>query len=201
MNPTDNFTKTAVFTRNEAGQITGFTFNFGDNYNWPIWIEYTTELTNDLPKGTKVANTLKWKATNFPEERSITKLTRLETGSGEGSGDKTTTTTTTNHNDYYNNNYNHYNSGTNNQTTTTRNQQLPQLQLRNQQLPQLQPGTNSNHNYNPEPTTTTTTTPEPTTTTTTTPEPTTTTTTTPEPTTTTTTTRNQQPQPLQPGNQ
>ena len=27
LNPTDNFTKTAVFTRNEAGQITGFTFN------------------------------------------------------------------------------------------------------------------------------------------------------------------------------
>lgn len=40
-----NFTKTAEFTRNAAGQITGFTFNFGDNWNWPIWIEYTTELT------------------------------------------------------------------------------------------------------------------------------------------------------------
>ncbi len=50
LNPTDNFTKTAVFTRNAAGKITGFTFNFGDNYNWPMWIEYTTELTNDLPK-------------------------------------------------------------------------------------------------------------------------------------------------------
>ena len=95
LNPTDNFTKKAVFTRNAAGQITGFTFNFGDNWNWPIWIEYTTELTQDLPKGTKVANTLKWKATNFPKERSITKLTRLETGSGDGFGDKTSTTTTT----------------------------------------------------------------------------------------------------------
>ena len=95
LNPTDNFTKKAVFTRNAAGQITGFTFNFGDNWNWPIWIEYTTELTQDLPKGTKVANTLKWKATNFPKERSITKLTRLETGSGDGGGDKTSTTITT----------------------------------------------------------------------------------------------------------
>ena len=95
LNPTDNFTKKAVFTRNAAGQITGFTFNFGDNWNWPMWIEYTTELTKDLPKGTKVANTLKWKATNFPKERLITKLTRLETGSGNGGGNTTTTTTTT----------------------------------------------------------------------------------------------------------
>lgn len=95
LNPTDNFTSKAVFTRNAAGKITGFTFNFGDNYNWPIWIEYTTELTEDLPAKTKVANTLKWKATNFPDERTITKQTRLETGSGEGSGDKTTSTTTT----------------------------------------------------------------------------------------------------------
>ena len=95
LTPTDNFTKKAVFARNAAGQITGFTFNFGDNYKWPMWIEYTTELTTDLPAKTKVANTLKWKATNFPEERSITKLTRLETGSGSGDGDKTSTTTTT----------------------------------------------------------------------------------------------------------
>ena len=95
LNPDDNFTKTAVFTRNAAGQITGFKFELKEVWGWPIWIEYTTELTEDLPAKTKVANTLKWKATNFPNERTITKQTRLETGSGEGSGDKTTSTTTT----------------------------------------------------------------------------------------------------------
>ena len=162
LNPTDNFTKKAVFTRNAAGQITGFTFNFGDNWNWPIWIEYTTELTQDLPKGTKVANTLNWKATNFPKERSITKLTRLETGSGDGGGDKTSTTITT--------------------ITTTTTTEAPTTTTTTTEAPTTTTTTTE------APTTTTTTTEAPTTTTTTTEAPTTTTTTTEAPTTTTTTT-------------
>ena len=174
LNPTDNFTKKAVFTRNAAGQITGFTFNFGDNWNWPIWIEYTTELTQDLPKGTKVANTLKWKATNFPKERSITKLTRLETGSGDGGGDKTSTTittitiTTT--------------TTTEAPTTTTTTTEAPTTTTTTTEAPTTTTTTTE------APTTTTTTTEAPTTTTTTTEAPTTTTTTTEAPTTTTTTT-------------
>ena len=164
LNPTDNFTKKAVFTRNAAGQITGFTFNFGDNWNWPIWIEYTTELTQDLPKGTKVANTLKWKATNFPKERSITKLTRLETGSGDGGGDKTSTTITTI------------------TITTTTTTEAPTTTTTTTEAPTTTTTTTE------APTTTTTTTEAPTTTTTTTEAPTTTTTTTEAPTTTTTTT-------------
>ena len=162
LNPTDNFTKKAVFTRNAAGQITGFTFNFGDNWNWPIWIEYTTELTQDLPKGTKVANTLKWKATNFPKERSITKLTRLETGSGDGGGDKTSTTITTI------------------TITTTTTTEAPTTTTTTTEAPTTTTTTTE------APTTTTTTTEAPTTTTTTTEAPTTTTTTTEAPTTTTT---------------
>ena len=45
LSPSDNFTSKAVYTRNDAGQITGFTINFGDNWNWPMYLEYTTELT------------------------------------------------------------------------------------------------------------------------------------------------------------
>ena len=95
LEPIDNFSNKAEFTRNADGKITGFTINFGDNWNWAMYIEYTTELTSELPKGTKVANVLEWTASNFQKSRSVSALTRLETGSGEGSGDKTTTTTTT----------------------------------------------------------------------------------------------------------
>ena len=94
LEPIDNFSKKTEFTRNADGKITGFTINFGDNWNWAMYIEYTTELTSELPKGTKVANVLEWSASNFNKSRSIEALTRLETGSGEGSGDRTTTTTT-----------------------------------------------------------------------------------------------------------
>ena len=94
LEPIDNFSNKAEFTRNADGKITGFTINFGDNWNWAMYIEYTTELTSELPKGTKVANVLEWSASNFNKSRSIEALTRLETGSGEGSGDRTTTTTT-----------------------------------------------------------------------------------------------------------
>ena len=95
LEPFDNFTKKAEFTRNSDGKITGFTINFGDNWNWAMYIEYTTELASELPAGTNVSNLLDWSATNFTNPRSITALTRLESGSGTGSGGKTTTTTTT----------------------------------------------------------------------------------------------------------
>lgn len=95
LEPIDNFSNKAEFTRNADGKITGFTINFGDNWNWAMYIEYTTELTSALPEGTKVANVLEWSASNFQKSRSVSALTRLETASGEGSGDKTTTTTTT----------------------------------------------------------------------------------------------------------
>ena len=95
LEPIDNFSKKAEFTRNADGKITGFTINFGDNWNWAMYIEYTTELTSVLPEGTKVANVLEWSASNFQKSRSVNALTRLETGSGSGSGDKTTPTTTT----------------------------------------------------------------------------------------------------------
>ena len=175
LTPTDNFTKTAIFTRNAAGQITGFKFEFGDNYKWPIWIEYTTELTEDLPKGAKVNNTLNWKASNFEKPRSITKQTRLETGSGEGGGDKTTTTTTT--------------TTTTSTTTTTEEPTTTSTTTTTEE-----PTTTSTTTTTEEPTTTSTTTttegPTTTSTTTTTEESTTTstTTTTEEPTTTSTTT-------------
>ena len=95
LEPIDNFTKKAEFTRNADGGITGFTINFGDNWNWAMYIEYTTELKSELPKGSKVANVLEWSASNFDKSRSINALTRLESASGSGSGDRTTTTTTT----------------------------------------------------------------------------------------------------------
>ena len=95
LEPIDNFSKKAEFTRNADGKITGFTINFGDNWNWAMYIEYTTELTSVLPEGTKVANVLEWSASNFQKSRSVNALTRLETGSGSGSGDKATPTTTT----------------------------------------------------------------------------------------------------------
>ena len=169
LEPIDNFSKKAEFTRNADGKITGFTINFGDNWNWAMYIEYTTELTSELPKGTKVANVLEWSASNFNKSRSIEALTRLETGSGEGSGDRTTTTTTS----------------TTTSTTTTTTSTTTTTEA---------PSTTSTTTTTEAPaiTTTTTTTEEPatTTTTTTTEEPTTTTTTTTteEPATTSTTT-------------
>ena len=169
LEPIDNFSKKAEFTRNADGKITGFTINFGDNWNWAMYIEYTTELTSELPKGTKVANVLEWSASNFNKSRSIEALTRLETGSGEGSGDRTTTTTTTT-------------STTTSTTTTTE-----------------EPSTTSTTTTTEEPSTTSTTTtteaPSTTSTTTTTEAPptTSTTTTTEEPTTTSTTTTTEGP--------
>ena len=177
LEPIDNFSKKAEFTRNADGKITGFTINFGDNWNWAMYIEYTTELTSELPKGTKVANVLEWSASNFNKSRSIEALTRLETGSGEGSGDRTTTTTTT--------------------TSTTTTTEAPAITTTTTttEAPAITSTTTTTEA--PTTTTTTTTTEEPatTTTTTTTEEPatTTTTTTTEEPTTTTTTTTTEAP--------
>ena len=167
LEPIDNFSNKAEFTRNADGKITGFTINFGDNWNWAMYIEYTTELTSELPKGTKVANVLEWSASNFNKSRSIEALTRLETGSGEGSGDRTTTTTT---------------STTTSTTTTT-------------EEPSTTSTTTTTEAPSTTSTTTTTEAPAITTTTTTTEEPatTTTTTTTEEPTTTTTTTTTEEP--------
>ena len=169
LEPIDNFTKKAEFTRNAEGKITGFTINFGDNWNWAMYIEYTTELASELPAGTNVSNLLDWSATNFTNPRSITALTRLESGSGTGSGDKTTTTTTTT---------------TTTSTTTTKEPTTTSTTTTKE------PTTTSTTTTKAPTTTSTTTTKEPTTTsTTTTKEPTTTsTTTTKEPTTTSTTT-------------
>ena len=84
----DNFTKKAVFDKNADGKITGFTIEFGDNYNWPMYIEYSTKAAPGTKVGDIVHNTLTWKATNFPAPRSLTREVRLETGSGEGLGEK-----------------------------------------------------------------------------------------------------------------
>ena len=84
----DNFSQKAVFDKNEAGQITGFTIDFGDNYNWPMYIEYSTKVAPGTKVGDLVHNTLTWTATNFPEPRSLTREVRLESGSGEGLGEK-----------------------------------------------------------------------------------------------------------------
>ena len=180
LEPIDNFSKKAEFTRNADGKITGFTINFGDNWNWAMYIEYTTELTSELPKGTQVANVLEWSASNFQKSRSVSALTRLETGSGEGSGDKTTTTTTT--------------TTTTSTTTTTEEPTTTSTTTTTEE-----PATTSTTTTTEEPTTTstTTTTEEPATTSTTTttegPATTSTTTTTEEPTTTSTTTTTEEP--------
>ena len=163
LEPSDNFTKKAEFTRNADGGITGFTINFGDNWNWAMYIEYTTELKSALPEGSKVANVLEWSASNFDKSRSINALTRLESASGSGSGDRTTTTNTTT-----------TTTTTTSTTTSTTTTEEP---------------TTTSTTTTEEPTTTSTTTEGPTTTsTTTTEEPTTTSTTTEGPTTTSTTT-------------
>ena len=169
LEPIDNFTKKAEFTRNADGDITGFTINFGDNWNWAMYIEYTTELKSPLPEGSKVANVLEWSASNFDKSRSINALTRLETASGSGSGDRTTTTTTT----------------TTTSTTTTTTTEEHSTTSTTTVAP-----TTTSTTTTEEPTTTTTTTEEPSATSTTTEDSTTTTTTTTteDPTTTSTTT-------------
>ena len=173
LEPIDNFTKKAEFTRNADGDITGFTINFGDNWNWAMYIEYTTELKSELPEGSKVANVLEWSASNFDKSRSINALTRLETASGSGSGDRTTTTTTT--------------TTTSTTTTTTTTTEEPTTTTT---TTTEEPSTTSTTTTEEPSTTSTTTTVAPTTTsTTTTEEPSTTsTTTTEEPSTTSTTT-------------
>ena len=175
LEPIDNFSKKAEFTRNADGKITGFTINFGDNWNWAMYIEYTTELTSELPKGTKVANVLEWSASNFNKSRSIEALTRLETGSGEGSGDRTTTTTTS--------------------TTTTTEEPSTTSTTTTTEAPSTTSTTTTTEAPPTTSTTTTTEAPPTTSTTTTTEEPTTTptTTTTEGPTTTPTTTTTEEP--------
>ena len=84
----DNFTKKAVFDKNADGKITGFTIEFGDNYNWPMYIEYSTKVAPGTKVGDIVHNTLTWTATNFPAPRSLTRELRLESGTGEGLGEK-----------------------------------------------------------------------------------------------------------------
>ena len=178
LEPIDNFTKKAEFTRNAEGKITGFTINFGDNWNWAMYIEYTTELASELPAGTNVSNLLDWSATNFANPRSITALTRLESGSGTGSGDKTTTSTTTT------------TTTTTTTSTTTTSTTTTTPESTTSTTTTKEPTTTSTTTTKEPTTTSTTTTKAPTTTsTTTTKEPTTTsTTTTKEPTTTSTTT-------------
>ena len=184
LEPIDNFSKKAEFTRNADGKITGFTINFGDNWNWAMYIEYTTELTSELPKGTKVANVLEWSASNFQKSRSVSALTRLETGSGEGSGDKTTTTTTTT---------------TTTSTTTTTEEPTTTSTTTTTEGPTTTSTTTTTEEPSTTSTTTTTTSEEPSTTSTTTtttseePSTTSTTTTTEGPTTTSTTTTTEEP--------
>ena len=184
LEPIDNFSKKAEFTRNADGKITGFTINFGDNWNWPMYIEYTTELTSELPKGTQVANVLEWSASNFQKSRSVSALTRLETGSGEGSGDKTTTTTTTT-------------TTTSTTTTTEEPSTTSTTTTTTSEEPSTTSTTTTTTSEEPSTTSTTTTTEGPTTTSTTTtteePKTTSTTTTTEEPKTTSTTTTKEEP--------
>ena len=90
----DNFTKKAVFNKNADGKITGFTIEFGDNYNWPMYIEYSTKVAPGTKVGDVVHNTLTWTATNFPAPRSLTRELRSESGTGEGLGEKEQTTPT-----------------------------------------------------------------------------------------------------------
>lgn len=88
LTPIDNFSSKAVFTRNENGGITGFTIPFGDNYNWAMYIEYSTRLPEGSALTGTVSNNLSWSATNFGPARSLTREVRLESGSGEASGEK-----------------------------------------------------------------------------------------------------------------
>lgn len=87
LEPIDNFSSKAEFVKNENGGITGFTIPFGDNYNWSMYIEYSTRLPEGVTLGETVSNTLSWSATNFTT-RSITRAVRLESGTGTASGEK-----------------------------------------------------------------------------------------------------------------
>ena len=205
LDPIDNFSNKAEFTRNADGGITGFTINFGDNWNWAMYIEYTTELKSELPEGSKVANVLEWSASNFEKSRSVNALTRLESASGSGSGDRTTTTTTTTTTSTTTTTTTTTEEPTT--TTTTTTEETSTTSTTTTEEPSTtstttteEPSTTSTTTTTEDstttstttttegPTTTSTTTEEPTTTsTTTTEEPTTTSTTTEEPTTTTTT--------------
>ena len=84
----DNFTKKAVLSKNANGDVNGFTINFGDNYNWPMYIEYSTRIAPGTKVGDTVNNKLSWSATNFPGERTINRSLRLEAGSGDGSAER-----------------------------------------------------------------------------------------------------------------
>lgn len=84
----DNFTKKAVLSKNANGDVNGFTINFGDNYNWPMYIEYSTRVAPGTKVGDTVNNKLSWSATNFPGERTINRSLRLEAGSGDGSAER-----------------------------------------------------------------------------------------------------------------
>ncbi|WP_343093933.1 Ig-like domain-containing protein [Streptococcus australis] len=186
LEPIDNFTKKAEFTRNADGDITGFTINFGDNWNWAMYIEYTTELKSALPEGSKVANVLEWSASNFDKSRSINALTRLESASGSGSGDRTTTTTTSTTTTTTTEEPTTTSTTTTEEptTTSTTTEEPTTTSTTTTEGPSTTSTTTEDST-----TTSTTTTEEPTTTsTTTTEEPTTTSTTTEEPTTTSTTT-------------
>ena len=56
----DNFTKKAVLSKNANGDVNGFTINFGDNYNWPMYIEYSTRVAPGTKVGDTVNNKLSW---------------------------------------------------------------------------------------------------------------------------------------------
>ena len=84
----DNFTKKAVLSKNANGDVNGFTINFGDHYNWPMYIEYSTRVAPGTKVGDTVNNKLSWSATNFPGERTINRSLRLEAGSGDGSAER-----------------------------------------------------------------------------------------------------------------
>ena len=87
LEPSDNFSNKAVFTKNAQGGITGFTIPFGDNYHWAMYIEYSTKLPDGVPAGSLVSNNLAWSATNF-KTRSMVREVRLESGSGFGNAEK-----------------------------------------------------------------------------------------------------------------
>ncbi|MEX2784068.1 FctA domain-containing protein [Streptococcus sp. H49] len=87
LTPIDNFTDKAVFDYDNSGGITGFTIPFGDNYNWAMYIEYSTYLPDNTPAGAIVNNTLSWSASNF-DTRSVEALVRLQTASGTASSEK-----------------------------------------------------------------------------------------------------------------
>lgn len=84
----DNFTNKAVLSKNANGDVNGFTINFGDNYNWAMYIEYSTRVTPGTKVGDSVNNRLSWSASNFQGERTLERSLRLEAGSGDGSAER-----------------------------------------------------------------------------------------------------------------